>query len=253
MINHKANKSGFTLVEMAIVLVIIAIVVGAILKGRELYTNTKLNSIVTKLKEYEGAYTQFKEKYSFAPGDYPGAGDTFSASGNGDGGGFTDSFADGNWPEQFLSWQVLALGGFIPGNYIGWSATDDGTIDAGRDIPAAPFGNAGYSIFRYTNPDFGYGPWGNVDAIIVGGVASATDATGGILTPKQAYFVDSKMDDVSPTGGQIYSYTGANNFSTSYDQCILDQGSLPNNLYPLTQENPTCFIIYFMEPPYLNN
>lgn len=73
-------KKGFTLVELSIVLVIIGLLIGGILVGQSLIESAKINRLVSDLRQYEVAITQFKGKFKYYPGDTP----YFTPPGNGD-------------------------------------------------------------------------------------------------------------------------------------------------------------------------
>jgi len=60
---------GFTLVELAIVLVIIGIILGAILKGQELINNAKVKRLQNDLRGLEAAIWTFYDRYGRFPGD----------------------------------------------------------------------------------------------------------------------------------------------------------------------------------------
>ncbi|MGC9141911.1 MAG: prepilin-type N-terminal cleavage/methylation domain-containing protein, partial [Caldimicrobium sp.] len=64
---------GFTLVELAIVLVIIGIILGAVLKGQELVFNAKVKRLVSQAKEMMAALYTYYDKYGYYPGDDPTA------------------------------------------------------------------------------------------------------------------------------------------------------------------------------------
>ena len=66
-------KSGFTLIELSITLVIIALIVGGILIGRDLISKTRLNAIVTEAQQLKSAVVTFKAQYGYLPGDMPNA------------------------------------------------------------------------------------------------------------------------------------------------------------------------------------
>jgi prepilin-type N-terminal cleavage/methylation domain-containing protein len=68
-----ARTSGFTLVEVAIVLVIISFLVGGILVGRLLIEQAKVHKQITQLGEYERALSAFRLKYNLIPGDLTNA------------------------------------------------------------------------------------------------------------------------------------------------------------------------------------
>ncbi len=69
MKNHKM-KRGVTLVEIAIVLVIIGLLLGGVLKGQELINNAKVRSIADRQNSLKVAWFSFIDRYQALPGDY---------------------------------------------------------------------------------------------------------------------------------------------------------------------------------------
>ena len=65
----KSRQAGFTLVEIAIVLVIIGLLLGGVLKGQELIENSKTKSIVNDMKAVQAAYNGYIDRYKSIPGD----------------------------------------------------------------------------------------------------------------------------------------------------------------------------------------
>ena len=65
----KPSQAGFTLVELAIVLVIIGLIVGGVLVGQDLIKAATVRSTVTDIEKYNGAVTTFRSKYNGLPGD----------------------------------------------------------------------------------------------------------------------------------------------------------------------------------------
>ena len=64
----RSNK-GFTLVELAIVLVIIGIILGAVLKGQELINNAKVKRLQNDLRGIEAAMWTYYDRAGRMPGD----------------------------------------------------------------------------------------------------------------------------------------------------------------------------------------
>lgn len=72
MVNMEAKRQsqgGFTLVELAIVMVIIGLLIGGILKGQELIANAQIASTVSQIKSVDAAMNAFIDKYNGYPGD----------------------------------------------------------------------------------------------------------------------------------------------------------------------------------------
>ncbi len=64
----RRSEQGFTLVELAIVMVIIGLLIGGILKGQELIANAKISGTVGQLKGLDAAMNTFDDKYNAKPG-----------------------------------------------------------------------------------------------------------------------------------------------------------------------------------------
>lgn len=85
MNNH---ESGFSLVEIAIVLLIIGVIIGGVLKGQDLIESAKIKATIQQINEYKMASASFADRYSALPGDYAQASHDLGAeipNGNGDG------------------------------------------------------------------------------------------------------------------------------------------------------------------------
>ncbi len=83
---------GFTLVEIAIVLVIIGLILGGVLKGQELVTSARVRNIADQQNAIKAAFFAFQDRYNALPGDYaqassniPGLSATTAVNGDGDG------------------------------------------------------------------------------------------------------------------------------------------------------------------------
>jgi prepilin-type N-terminal cleavage/methylation domain-containing protein len=84
----KYNR-GFTLIEIAIVLVIISLIIGGVLKGQELIINSKIKSVINGAKSISAAIYTYQDRYKAMPGDddisQTHLNDATQVNGNGDG------------------------------------------------------------------------------------------------------------------------------------------------------------------------
>jgi len=65
----KRAQKGFTLVEIAIVLVIIGLLLGGILKGQEMITQAKIKNVIADYSGISAAYHGYQDRYRAIPGD----------------------------------------------------------------------------------------------------------------------------------------------------------------------------------------
>ena len=65
----KRTQTGFTLVEIAIVLVIIGLLLGGILKGQEMITQARIKNVVNDFNGITAAYFAYQDRYRQIPGD----------------------------------------------------------------------------------------------------------------------------------------------------------------------------------------
>lgn len=123
-----ARQAGFTLVEIAIVLVIIGLLLVGVLQGQEMIENSKTKSVVSDMKAIQAAYNAYVDRYKNFPGDEAGAtmgnrGWAGLAATGGDADGVlelavADTFANagGAGNEQAGFWRALRGSGLIAGD-----------------------------------------------------------------------------------------------------------------------------------------
>ena len=188
-------QSGFTLVEIAIVLVIIGLLLGGVLKGQELIENGRVKSAASDMNGITAAFNSYLDRYRKQPGD-DGPVATLTARGN-------------NWS------------GMLAGN-------NNGVVDATAANTFNGAGETGY-FFRHLrasgfvtgNPaDTGVNalptnPWGGrtsiVNANVQGRPAAKLAVCMGSVPGKAAAALDNQLDDGRPDNGSFRVTQGANN------------------------------------------
>lgn len=206
---------AFTLIELAIVIVVIGLGIGGIFVGQDMIHTSNLNKTISNKEKYIAAIMTFKTKYGCAPGDCPNASTLFPAENNvvdGNGNGLIES-GNTDSGEHFQLWLHLQLAGLIEGKYLGSAWTPSGyhgTLDyyPGVNSPKSQLRDTvGYSI-RWVGYNPPYTSWVEVPGgdygtiFAIGAAGYALYANGG-LSAKEAKFIDIKYDDGIPITGKI--------------------------------------------------
>lgn len=184
------KQTGFTLIEIAIVLVIVGLLLGGVLKGQELIQSARVRNLISQQDGIKAAFYGFQDRYRAAPGDYgqavaniSGVGQTCGATGNGNNNGQIEK-ANG---EHIMVWDHLSKAGFINGSY---TCTDATTLNANTN-PTNPYSM--YLVMIY-------------DAIYADAVSAATKhnlKTGNQIPADILAEVDRKVDDGVPDRGSF--------------------------------------------------
>lgn len=208
----KNQQSGFTLVEIAIVLVIIGLLLGGVLKGQELITQAKISNITNDINSYVSAVYSYQDRYKALPGDDKGANPrwtliTTAGDGNNVVGGAYESTT--NTDESRLFWAELRLAGFI-----------SGPVDTLANAAAQPTSAAGGIVgVQQATPPFGLG---------------VMSICAGSLSTKIAQAIDAKLDDGSAKTGTVRSLLQTSvPMAITADAPAADYVDAPGNLYVL--------------------
>jgi prepilin-type N-terminal cleavage/methylation domain-containing protein len=124
MRNLKKMQSGFTLVEIAIVLVIIGLLLGGVLKGQELVNSAKVKNLASDFRSISSFVYAYQDRFRALPGDDRAAcahvdcgTDTMAASAAGLGNARINGLwnSDTGTDESYLFWRHVRLAGLATG------------------------------------------------------------------------------------------------------------------------------------------
>jgi prepilin-type N-terminal cleavage/methylation domain-containing protein len=190
------KQAGFTLVEIAIVLVIIGLLLGGILKGQEMITQAKIKNVIADMSGVSAAMYGYQDRYRALPGDdkaapsrWSSAAATDATAGNGVIEGLYISSTATH--ESMLFWDHLRRAGFISGT----SADNPFNAVSGKMGVQTSSGTAiGDAAFKAGVMSSGGSPATVFTSLIM---CSAN------LPDKIAISVDAQMDDGVGTTGNV--------------------------------------------------
>lgn len=231
-VEKNKNNQAFTLIEMSIVLVIIALLIGGVFAGQSLIRASELRAFTTQYQGIKTALDSFKDKYGWIPGDMPDATNywpaaaagaacittasmTATCNGNGDK-LITDPGIGGQVSnELWRFWQHLALAGFIQGSYDGISGGGAYYwINSKTNAPLGKINNSGWFTYNWGSGAMGAGWYnGNYANTLEFGTMNGGDASGVVFKPSELWNIDTKIDDGKPGTGILTLRTG------TLDQC----------------------------------
>lgn len=213
------QQSGFTLVEIAIVLVIIGLLLGGVLKGAELIENSKVRKATSELNGSAAAYYSYQDRFGRIPGD-DGPTATLTARGSswtGVNGGnnngnlvvnLNQTWNGGGENQEF--WQHLKAAGFITGN-----PTDTGV----NALPRNAFGG----LIGVTTQAMGNG---------LNGIKICLSQVPG----KGARTLDTQLDDGLGTTGKIRATLGASGANTNPTNAALAAAYSEDQVYTICMQ-----------------
>ncbi len=223
------KQAGFTLVELAVVMIIIGLLIGGVLKGQELIANAQVASTVSQIKGVDAAVSTFRDTYSAVPGDMINAAGAAGrlpnctaapcVNGNGDGRlGVLPNAAGANAGESLAFWAHLNAADLVAG------VQNVNTATFGQALPASPVGGGLVAGFTNTGAIAGQtsaaNPRGGLYVVLRSQPGAPAAAANAAITTTQAARIDRKMDDGSPNGGTVVAIgaaagTGAGNCASA--------------------------------------
>lgn len=222
-IENSNSKSGFTLVELAIVLVIIGLIIGGVLVGQDMIRAAEIRATISQWEKYNTAQNTFRDKFGGYPGDLENAtnfGFADRTSGTvgattGDGNGLLEdcaatpgmllgcenaAFFDDLSRAQIISSDITAVAALLTANHAGAGAVA-GTIplaDIGGGTFWSVYSNAGRNWYHMAGID----------------IAGAGPDLTNTIPPITAYNIDNKIDDSIANTGVVLAATDRGTMGT---------------------------------------
>ncbi len=205
---RQEQQRAFTLVELSIVLVVIGLIVGGVLVGKDLIRNAEFRATISDVEDYRTAVSTFRGKYNALPGDIPqSAATAFGLTPSGVSCGSNNKLIDDyfcNTPAPYMVsgeasafWVNLSEAKLIKGSYI-LTSPSSGGLQAGTHIPMPKVGR---SMLAYHD---GQGQnWFVIGPDTVAAGTPYSYSVSGALMPSEAWTLDKKMDDGMPNSGAV--------------------------------------------------
>ncbi len=262
-VSLKNGEQGFTLIEMSVVLIIIALLAGSIFVGQTLLRQSQINGTMADAQRYIAATNTFAQKYNALPGDMPNATSYWGAQSscptgygsppavgtltcNGDGNGMVYAWSSAvssgtNYAEEFTYWQHLAIAGMIPGTYTA-AAGPTLWIDSvpGVNIPAGRLNGMGIGIIYLGDNAPAFFSRGTMHVYFLGGREVGMYPANAILTTDEAQSFDSKYDDGSPATGNVFTFSSGSGWGNT-SGCTTNNGTA--NVYNVAMPGIQCALI----------
>ena len=248
------QESGFTLIEMSVVLIIIGLIVGGILLGQDLIGGAAVRAQISQIQKYQAAVHTFQTKYNnYLPGDIPNPYATMFGfqtrgqyAGEGDGNGIIEGITnaspannnslDQSAGETVVFWVDLSTANLIDGTFntasptvVPSSAISGSTLNSYLPVAKVGGGNyvyvlsGGYSYYAHSSEGDNANYFGiaAISSIPAGGHVISTPG----LSAQQAYAIDKKIDDGLPQSGSVVA--------------LYDNATLAGSLYPSWAGGPS--------------
>jgi prepilin-type N-terminal cleavage/methylation domain-containing protein len=210
-------QAGFTLVELAIVMIIIGLLIAGVLKGQALIGNAKVTAQVAQVKAIDAATSTFKDMYAALPGDLMAqatrlpncaAGsvcNTIVPNGDGivlpiPGSVVTATSEAGGYFVELNSADLMT--GLNPANGVTWGGQMPASkINGGIDVGTTP-GN----VLLASGAEAAANTMGGLYLYMHATPATAAAAADAPFSANEAQRIDTKIDDGIATSGSVEAF-----------------------------------------------
>jgi len=213
------RKSAFSLVEMAIVLIIIGILASTAFVAIDIKQGAAVRLAAKEIEEINVAISNFYDSFHEVPGDFdkttqywPNDCSGGASACNGDGDNIIEAYK-----EAHLAWLHLSAANLYPGQFTGAGDGDSNTETAGINVPASVFNGAQYAIIHYEWDEFP-----DQHMILLAAKKNSDVAKTRALDANSAYELDARIDDGKPGSGSVYGRNGYNGSDWDSTTCIID-------------------------------
>ncbi|MCG6937780.1 MAG: prepilin-type N-terminal cleavage/methylation domain-containing protein [Gammaproteobacteria bacterium] len=232
-----SNQRGFTLIEIAIVLVIIGLLLGGVLKGQELINTARVRALNNTVDGITAAWFSFQDRYRAFPGDYSQAAVNLPGSpASGDGNGLVGDNAGVDSPsERGNVWVHLEAAGYITGNFDGANVVSDA-----YNCPAATCPDNGFGFGMNLN----YGGLNQTQAAAATPVLAHELITGSGIPVEVLAELDRKVDDGLAGSGAMQLGAAGTGF-TAANVASCQNTTLPDpNRYGVQTPSANCAAVF---------
>lgn len=248
------RSHGFTLIELAISLMVIGLLIGGVLKGQELINNARNLKIVRDMSGYKTATMIFKDTYGYLPGDVPnptthlpncatgtacaGIGWIMQSPGN----GIFDAAGYFNIPGVPWFQQIHQIYAAEPEQF--WHHLMAAQMITSQTLAYGSVESAAEGMYLFVHSYAGTVVGNPIDTrnyLVLSPQGRFSWGTPGI-TPSVAEYIDQKLDDGKPYSGDVRAIG-------EYDSAIVDPGCVAasTTVYLTSSQQKKCAVALKLE------
>ncbi len=258
------RRNGITLLELAIVLMIIGLLVGGVVIGKTVIREGEIRNAIGELNLYVKAIQEFQDKYAALPGDMSNAEtiwgtdpggcpntphntvakqETCNGNGKGTIGDSSSNSILTSTTEWWRAWQQLSNANLIKGKFTGARGLNSaGEAEVGVNAPASDMTDSGWTLLYYQSAvdgDLYADVYGHLLAL---GAKRTNDFTRNpSMSPAEAISVDQKLDDGKPGTGKLRAWR-----TSLLSNCTVNDGSQATQAYNGAYDEWACSIIFLL-------